>query len=302
MKVAALDLGTNTFLCLIAEGDRDGLRRVIRDEVEVVRLGQGVDQNGAFHPDALARAGACLARYRQMINEEKVDHVLGVATSAARDVSNGNALFALAQELDLPIQVIAGAEEARLSYLGACAEFNDDQHRLVVDIGGGSTELIVGRGRELLFSQSLDMGAVRLTERFVTRQPIPVSERGRLENFIMEQLQGVSNEILKNPLDQVLAVAGTPTSLAAIELGGFDAKRVDGYRISLARLKEWGEVFASTSVEEKKQKYNLGGRADIIYAGVSILRCLLEALRQAEVTVSVKGLRYGVALELCSRA
>lgn len=302
MKVAALDLGTNTFLCLIVEGDSGGIRQVIRDEVEVVRLGQGVDQSGEFHPDALKRARECLTRYRKMIDEVGVDRVLGVATSAARDVRNGYELFRIGDEINLPLQTISGDEEARLSYAGACADCKDQKYRLVVDVGGGSTELILGRGRELLFSKSVDVGGVRLTERFVSHQPVSEQEQELLEDYIREQLTAPVLEILAHPLEEILAVAGTPTSLAAIELGGFDPEKVEGHFVSLERLKSWQAEFASTDVETKRTKYKLGGRADIIYAGVSILRNVVETLRQPGFRVSVKGLRYGVALDLLSRA
>lgn len=301
MKVGALDLGTNTFLCLVAEGADGKITRVLRDEVEVVRLGQGVDKTGSFHPDALARAKACLKRFRRILDEEKVDRVLACATSAARDVENGNELFAIAHELDLPLEIISGDREARCSYSGACSDFLDDQYRLVVDIGGGSTELILGQGRDLKFARSLDIGAVRLTERMITQQPVKIEERLALENFVENAIDVVLPEISNYPLHEILAVAGTPTSLAAIELGGFDPKKIEGYRIELDRLKYWQDDFAKTSVEEKKQKYGLGGRADIIFAGVTILRALVEKLSQAGFKVSVKGLRYGVALDLLSR-
>jgi exopolyphosphatase/guanosine-5'-triphosphate,3'-diphosphate pyrophosphatase len=302
VKAAALDLGTNTFLCLIVEGDKDGIRKIIKDEVEVVRLGQDVDRSGEFHPDALQRAAECLKRFRKMIDEIAVDRILGVATSAARDVRNGSELFKIAYELDLPLEIISGEDEARTSYAGVCSDMKDDRHRLVVDIGGGSTELILGRGRELLFSRSVDMGAVRLTERLIPTQPVPTPDRRRLDEFISEELRAPIAEISKHHVSEILAVAGTPTAIAAIELGGFDPAKVDGYFISREKLRSWCDDFASSSVQEKKQKYGLGGRADIIFVGASILLAVVENLKQPGFKVSVKGLRYGVALDLLSRS
>lgn len=303
MKVAALDLGTNTFLCLIAEGDKGGIRNVIRDEVEIVRLGQDVDRTGEFHPDAIARARACLGRFRKMIDETGgVDRVLGVATSAARDVTNGHELFRIGDELNLPLQLISGKDEARLSYAGACADFDDDKHRLVVDIGGGSTELILGRGRELLFSISVDIGGVRLTERMVPSQPVPLPDRRALDETVRELLNDPVAEIGRHPLDEILAVAGTPTAIVAAELGGFDRAKVDGFEMSLEKLREWADRFGATTIEEKRAKYGLGGRADIIFAGASILCGVVGSLGKKGFRTSVKGLRYGVALDLLSRA
>ncbi len=165
-------------------------------------------------------------------------------------------------------------------------------------MGGGSTELIVGRGSEILFGESLNIGGVRLTEKFITHQPVRPSEGNFLNSYIKEQIETVLPELRKEKIDQIIAVAGTPTSLVAIEVGGFDEKKVDGYFLSRERLAYWVNEFATTSVEEKKTKYQLGGRADIIFAGASILLTVVEALGLPGMIVSTKGVRYGVALEM----
>ncbi|WP_295902117.1 Ppx/GppA phosphatase family protein [uncultured Bdellovibrio sp.] len=299
MKVAALDLGTNTFLCLIAEGTEKGITKVHKDLVQVVRLGQGVDKTGEFHPDALARARACLTEFKKEIDEQKVDRILAMATSAARDAKNGKELFKIGEDLGIPIEIIPGEDEARITYQGATAGSADDQKTsLVVDVGGGSTELISGRGSKILFGESLNIGGVRLTEKFISTQPVPQNEREQLKQYIHTQLQTVLPELKKEKIDQIIAVAGTPTSLVAIEVGGFDEKKVDGFFLKKERLAYWVDEFANTTVEEKKTKYGLGGRADIIYAGASILLAVIEALNLPGMVVSTKGVRYGVALEM----
>lgn len=299
MKVAALDLGTNTFLCLIAEGDATGIKKVHKDLVEVVRLGQGVDKTGELHPEALARARKCLTEFKKEIDKHHVDKILAMATSAARDARNGQELFDIGKELGIPIEVIPGEDEARISYAGATGGVIDpNKTNLVMDVGGGSTELIVGHGEKILFGESLNIGAVRLTERFVTEQPIAQAEQQRLHLYIDEQIQTVLPDIRRNHLDQILAVAGTPTAIVAAEIGGFDEKKVDGYFLSKERLKFWVTEFSQTSVEEKRTKYHLGGRADIIFAGASILLKVVEALGMNGLMVSTKGVRYGVALEM----
>ncbi|MNS66543.1 Guanosine-5'-triphosphate,3'-diphosphate pyrophosphatase [compost metagenome] len=178
----------------------------------------------------------------------------------------------------------------------------ENQTTLVVDVGGGSTEFITGLNGNILFGESLDIGAVRLTERFVTEQPVEESERQKLWNYIDQQLEKVLPELKKKKIDQIIAVAGTPTAIAAVELGGFDEKKVDGYLLSIERLKYWMDEFANTTVVVKQEKYQLGGRADIIFAGVSILYKLVKALNMQGLTVSTKGVRYGVALEMLSSA
>lgn len=302
MKVAALDLGTNTFLCLIAEGSEKGITKVYKDLAQVVRLGQGVDKTGEFHPDALARAHQCLAEFKKEIDAHKVDRILAMATSAARDAKNGKELFKIGEDLGIPIEIIPGEDEARITYQGATAGATDDQKTsLVVDVGGGSTELISGRGSKILFGESLNIGGVRLTEKFISTQPVPQNERQNLQKYIQEQLKTVLPELQKEKIDQIIAVAGTPTSLVAIEVGGYDEKKVDGFFLKKERLAYWVEEFANTTVEEKKTKYQLGGRADIIYAGASILLAVIEALNLPGMIVSTKGVRYGVALEMLQK-
>lgn len=298
-KVAALDLGTNTFLCLICEGDEKGITKVYRDLARVVRLGQGVGQTGSFHREALTRARECLVEFKKEIDAEGVEEILAMATSAARDASNGAELFKISEDLGIPIEIIPGEDEARLTYQGATAGAADaTKTSLVIDVGGGSTELIVGRGEKILFGESLDIGGVRLTEKFISAQPVPAEDRQKLNQFIYSEVSGVLPDLKKHRLDQIVAVAGTPTSLVAIEVGGFDEKKVDGYVLSKERLKYWVDEFARTTVEEKKIRYQLGGRADIIFAGASILLGIVEELQMPGLVVSTKGVRYGVALEM----
>lgn len=299
MKVAALDLGTNTFLCLIAEGDKTGISKVHKDLVEVVRLGQGVDKTGELHPEALERARKCLTTFKAEIDKHKVDKILAMATSAARDARNGQELFDIGQDLGIPIEVIPGEDEARISFQGATGGVLDfNKTDLIVDVGGGSTEFIVGRGDQIYFGESLNIGAVRLTERFITQQPISQEEQDRLQKYVIEQVQSILLQIQKNKLDEILAVAGTPTAIVAAEIGGFDEKKVDGYILTKEKLQNWVKTFAQTSVEEKRTKFQLGGRADIIFAGASILLKVVEALQMDGIRVSTKGVRYGVALEM----
>ena len=300
MKIAALDLGTNTFLCLIVEGDaKNGITKVHSDLAKVVRLGQGVGETGSFHPDALKRAEECLAEFRAEIDKHNVDKVLAMATSAARDAKNGSELFKIGNKYSIPIQIIPGADEARITYQGATVGIQDEnQTSVIIDIGGGSTELIQGQAKNILFSQSLDIGGVRLTERMISSQPVVRAEQEKAEQYIEAQLKPVLKKIHKSKVDRAIAVAGTPTSLAAIEFGGFDEKKIDGHFITKEKLQKWLVEFAATTVEEKRTKYNLGGRADIIYIGTLILLKTIEGLRLSGFYVSTKGVRYGVALEM----
>lgn len=303
MKIAAMDLGTNTFLCLIAEGDRNGITKVHKDMAQVVRLGQGVGATGEFHPDALIRARACMVEFKKEIDLHKVDKILAMATSAARDAKNGHELFKIGTDLGIPIEIIPGEDEARITYQGATVGLSqNDKVSLVIDVGGGSTEFIVGRKNEILFAESLNIGGVRLTEKYIKYQPVPGNESSQLRTAIQAELGKVLPEIKKHHPERIIAVAGTPTSIVAIEVGGFDEKKVDGFFLTTERLRYWVQEFAQTSVEEKKTKYQLGGRADIIFVGASILLEALESLSMSGMYVSTKGVRYGVALEMLQKA
>lgn len=299
-KVAALDLGSNTFLCLILERDSLGKIRVLADEVRTVRLGQGLDQSKILHPEALERADNCLKEFRALIDRHQVQVVSAVATSAARDAKNSEELYKICAKYYLPIEIISGPEEAQTSFAGGTFNHLKPQENiLVVDIGGGSTELILGNQEELLFAKSYDVGAVRMTERFVTQQPVLDREVISMMESIEKILQPAIAELKKYPIHRILAVAGTPTTLAALENGGqFIEAQIDGQSLALQRLEQWKEIFQKTSLQEKRDRYQLAGRADIIFAGVSILIWIIRALEKEQIYVSTKGVRYGVALRL----
>ena len=297
MRVAALDLGSNTFLCLIADVEGGRIVRVVHDVARTVRLGQEVNRTGCFHPDALARADQCLREFRQLIDECGVEKTFAGATAAARSVTNGEELLKIGNSHGFPIQIISGEREAELSYTGAWSSFGDEKTRLVVDIGGGSTELIVGRGSRILSATSLPLGGVRQTEKHITAQPVPEIEGQNLRTEVEGILLPALNRMDGQMIEEVVAVAGTPTAIAAVELGGFDAAKVDGYWIEVERLRRWCDIFSSTSVEEKREKYGLGGRADIIYVGATILERIISQLGCTGFRVSARGLRYGLVLD-----
>lgn len=301
MKVAALDLGTNSFLCLIGEGDRSGLKSVTSDLMEIVRLGQDVNKTKQFHPEALLRAKSCLERFRQEIDKHGVDKIQAVATSAARDVKNSHELFDICARLNIPVTIIKGSDEARISFAGATWGHQlEDQNLAVIDVGGGSTEYIIGHSHTILYGHSLDIGGVRLTEKCISEQPVPPEQKRNLEDVIDSEVSKIIGDLKKHSFSKLIAVAGTPTSLASIEVGGFDEEKIDGYYFSLERLQYWESIFRNTTIEEKKLKFNLGGRADIIYAGLSILIKSVVAMGLDGLYVSTKGVRYGVAQEVLS--
>jgi exopolyphosphatase/guanosine-5'-triphosphate,3'-diphosphate pyrophosphatase len=299
MKLASLDLGTNSFLLLIANYDQKNQFKVLRDEMRIVRLGQDLAQSGRLHPEALARARTCLQEFSDIIHEEKVEMVRAVATAAAREAQNAGDFFKICQDFKIPIEIISGDEEAKMSFQGAIPS-GEKRKVLLIDIGGGSTEYIVGTPAVTHFSLSLPYGALKLTEMFIHKQPVSPSEEKSLRNYIAQQTEKTWRDIGGLRPEKIVAVAGTPTSLAAAILGGFDQKRIDGLSIDRETLGEWVAKLRNSSVEEKKNLYGFGARAEIIFAGIVILDELLTALRMDSLEVSTKGIRYGLAYKMAS--
>jgi exopolyphosphatase/guanosine-5'-triphosphate,3'-diphosphate pyrophosphatase len=303
LKVAALDLGSNTFLCLIVEVENSQITKIYHDSVEAVRLGQELTKNKKFHPEALIRADKCLQDFSKIIEEHQPQHILAMATSAARDAKNKEELFAIANKYNIPLEIIAGDKEASITYKGAVsAQAKKPTQRLVIDIGGGSTEFIFGKGLSLLNGISLDIGCVRLTERFVSAQPTPTEEIEKINSFIQQELQ----QVLKLKPDafevqEILAVAGTPTALAAAEVGQFVVEKIDGYKLTETSLSSWLDKLHKSTVEEKIEMGIPAGRADVIIIGVITLLQTLKLFNLSDIIVSTRGVRYGVALELASR-
>lgn len=307
MKVAALDLGSNTFLCLIAEVvDQRGINSIIEvysDTVEVVRLGQGLEQSKQFHCDALKRADACLKKFSEIIQQHKPEKILAMATSAARDAVNKQELFDIAKKHNIPLEIIPGEQEATITYKGAVSGFKEqNQNLMIIDIGGGSTEFIFGRDQFLLEGESYNIGCVRLTERCITSQPTS-------DNEVNEVIKLVDESILKAKslmppdfvLNQIIAVAGTPTALVAAELGGFDEAKVDGFNLTKEGLESWLQKLKNATVDEKIKMGIPSGRADVILIGVIILLRTLHLFGLRQMKVSTRGVRYGVALEMGRR-
>lgn len=301
MKIAALDLGSNTFICLIVSGEKNAIKHIHEDLTETVRLGQGLAQTGKISAEALQRADKCLEKFQKKIFEENVDKVMAVATSAARDAVNGKELIDLAKKWSIPVQIISGKEEADLTFYGAISELNipSNQKIITIDIGGGSTEIGFGEGSQLYKNLSLDIGGVRLTEAFISHQPVSVFEQQNIKKHIQKQL-----ELISLPAgfktDFGVAIGGTPTSIVAAELGKFDKEKTHEFVLKIDCVKKWNARFAESSVEYKKLNYGLGARADIIYVGSEILLQVMEKFKISDLRVSSMGVRYGLALKLLS--
>ncbi len=309
MRVAALDLGTNTFILLVCEVELDGSRaqvtKVLRDEVRLVRLGQEVNRTRRLHPEALERARACLVEFQKIISETGPERVQAVATSAARDVENREELLAIGRAAGIPIAIVPGETEAEFTFSGTVesqASDDADELNMIVDIGGGSTEYIVGDKRGIISRISLDIGSVRLTEKFITSHPPSFDERERLNKWIDQELARVQKMLEQNSESQMsaIAVAGTATTLATLDQGrAFESEVVNGYKLTMESLAKWTARLGEMTVEERQKLAGMEPkRADVIFAGATILFRSALQLKIPDFSVSTRGLRFGVAKAL----
>lgn len=295
MRVAGLDLGSNTFILTICDVTAEGLiNRLIVDEVRYVRLGQGVDKTKQFHPEALLRARAALDEFTQLIASNAVDKVLATATSAARDVSNGQELLKMCQEHSIPVEIISGDREAELTYLGA-RTFQKAQKAWVIDIGGGSTEIIYGEGEKILWRHSFDLGCVRLAERWSL---VPPADDQVIAEALFKLQAQFKDKLPKEYFAQgdIIAVAGTPVEVARLHLGSaFNMESIEGLRLSSENMQKLIKIVCSGGPEELVAKFNTPkGRADVLLPGLLLLQAFMSVVGIESMKVSKAGIRFGV--------
>jgi exopolyphosphatase / guanosine-5'-triphosphate,3'-diphosphate pyrophosphatase len=301
-RVAAIDCGTNSIRLLIAEPDGSGGLKDLERRLEVVRLGQGVDASGEFHPDALQRTFAVVDDYADLIKKAEVptEKVHFVATSATRDVKNRDSFFTgIQQRLGVTPDVISGETEARLSFIGALSRVTPEgEPVLVMDIGGGSTELITGSAAGGMHGAiSLDMGSVRVTERFLKQNPVPADDLQRATRYVDDLLAGSGVDFAS--IGTWIGVAGTVTTLAGVylELEQYDRDRVHGAVIPLPAVEELLYRLAGMTVDQIRALPSMHpGRADVITGGALVEARVAARLDVADLIVSESDILDGIAL------
>jgi exopolyphosphatase / guanosine-5'-triphosphate,3'-diphosphate pyrophosphatase len=287
VPVAVIDIGTNTTRLLVAAPEDGDVVELERRTV-ITSLGRGVDATGRLDEDAMDRVAEAIAAYREIIDRTGADRIVAVATSAMRDAENGPAFRDyLRSKYGVDARTISGDEEARLTFLGATTGRNDERETVVIDIGGGSTEYVVGRaGHDPGFHTSTQMGSVRHSERFLHTDPPKPEELQALAEDVRSTVPDVRAE-------HAIAVAGTATSLAAID----GAEVVHGYHLSLASCERIGAMLAGLPLEERRNVKGLHpDRAPTIVAGAVILTESVRALGLKEVEISDRDLLHGAAL------
>lgn len=304
MRVAVVDIGTNSTRLLIAEVDppTSGVEELLRRS-EVTRLGDGVDSTGSLSDEAIARVFDTLAQYRSAIDSHACEANLAVLTSAVRDASNGPSFAERVRvEYGLDARILAGSEEAQLTFLGAMsARPAATDPTVVIDIGGGSTEFIIGVGHTPGFHVSLPVGVVRMSERHIHSDPPAPRELQALALDARTILQHGLPPEQRAPVKQGIAVAGTATSAAAIdqELDPYDPSRVHGYRLALATVELLLARLADMTEARRRSVVGLNpDRAPTIVAGMILLEEAFRAFELHEVEVSEHDILYGGALRL----
>ncbi len=303
-RVAAIDCGTNSIRLLIAERDGSSGLRDLERRLEIVRLGQGVDATGEFNPDALRRTFAAVEEYAELIKKADVpvESVHFVATSAARDAKNRDRFFAgIKERLGVEPDVISGKSEAKLSFIGALSRVTPDgEPVLVMDIGGGSTELITGSvAGELRSAISLDIGSVRITERFFQQNPVAADDLERAATRVDSLLAGSGVDFAS--VASWIGVAGTATTLAGVylELERYDREHVHGARIPAPAITDLLQRLAGLTVEEIRALPSMHpGRADVITGGALVATRIAARLQVADLIVSESDILDGIALQL----
>ncbi|MCS6837799.1 MAG: hypothetical protein NZ480_03035 [Bdellovibrionaceae bacterium] len=299
MRLAAIDIGSNTFLLTIIDqvaGARPPC--IILDEVRYVRLQAGLDSQGNFSLDALNRAQRVLEEFAELIKQHRVDRVKGVATSATRQAGNGHEIVRLAGKLGIPVEIISGEREANLTFSGAHFFQSVSETHWVVDVGGGSTEVILGQGEQITWKHSFPLGCVRLYQQW-----------GRdilgLRQHIREQFDSVVPLALRRGQSVLaIAVAGTAVELVRLYFGNsFDLERAEGFVFDRSQLNQVMDVLMHHSPHQLVRNFGVPeSRADVLLHGGLVLDEFFNTIGLQFLKISRSGIRFGVLRELLNES
>ena len=301
MRVAAIDCGTNSIRLLIADIEGNSFREVVRD-MEIVRLGQGVDQTGQFHPDAIARTLSAVDKFAAEIAKRGVEKIRFCATSATRDATNRH-LFVdgVRERLGIEPEVISGDEEAALSFAGAIQDLDPSNGPfLVIDIGGGSTEFVFGTS-SVEAARSVNIGCVRMSERHFANDPATAAQVELARTDIQAAIAQAAAEVPIRQAKTLVAVAGTATTVAAaaLNLSEYDRYAIHLARISATQVHDASAMFLTSNREQRLALgYMHPGRVDVIAAGALVLSEIMKATGATEFVASESDILDGMARSL----
>jgi exopolyphosphatase/guanosine-5'-triphosphate,3'-diphosphate pyrophosphatase len=301
MRLASIDIGTNTVLMLVADVRRDGSLDVVRDEHFIGRLGKGVDEHGIILKDTFHRVRDILSRLKNIADSLGCTYCSAWGTSALRDAKNRQEFIDfIKEELALEIRILSGTEEAELTYLGAVSEYLphiNSENYAVLDIGGGSTEIVVGSGAAIASSLSIDIGSVRLTERILKSNPPGCIALENAIQFVRDHLQNIFPLL---PTTTMIGVAGTVTTAAALDLRipEFDRNLINRHILTIEAIDRIFQELRPLTLDQLRNYPQIHpSRADILLAGIIILKEILRKVNVSKITVSDRGLRYGIVIK-----
>lgn len=289
MKIGAIDIGTNSMRLLVAEYI-DGKFYNREKFVNTTRIGQGVDSEGYISEEAIERNIKALKEFSDIANEKGCEYIYCIGTSALRDSKNGNEFINLAKaETNVEVDIISGEEESNLGFIGVLQGLDDTNNILVLDIGGGSTEFILGDESGIKYAKSENVGALRMTEKFLATDPICENEFEDMSNFIEETISDTINILKEKNIRQIVGIGGTITSVSAInqELETYSMEKIHGSKVNEKELDNILQNLKKMTLNDKKNIKGLQPkRADIITAGVRILNIIMKKLEKENIIVS----------------
>lgn len=289
MKVGAIDIGTNSMRLLICDYIDNKIDNRVKF-VNTTRIGKGVDKNGYISEEAINRNIMALKEFYNICKENNCEKIYAIGTSALRDSKNKDKFIELAkEESKIDVEIITGEEESNLGFKGVLEGINSEDDILVLDIGGGSTEFIIGNIDGIKFSKSENVGALRMTEKFLTKDPICENEFDNMSLFIEKEISNTLDYIKNKGIRKIVGIGGTITSLSAMnqELEVYSMEKIHNSSISKCEIKKILQNLKKLTLSDKKELKGLQAkRADIITTGVKILDIIIENLEIENIMVS----------------
>lgn len=289
MKIGTIDIGTNSMRLLIADYNNGKIENR-KKYINTTRIGQGVDKEGYIREEVLQRNINALEEFANICKVEECQAIYCMGTSALRDSKNGNVFVDRAkQKTNIDVEIISGNEESNLGFMGVLEGLDTDEQILVIDIGGGSTEFIVGDIEGIKFAKSENVGALRMTEKFLAKDPIDTNEFSNMSKFIYSEIKDTIDYIKSKQIKKIVGIGGTITSLSAMnqELEVYSMEKIHNSEVSIKNIKDILQNLKQMTLNDKKTLKGLQPkRADIITAGVEILNIIMENLEIEKIIVS----------------
>jgi len=299
-KIAIIDVGSNSIKFFLGEKNADGTLATILDQNDIARLGEGLRETGMISPDAMQRNSQAIARFAQTARANGADEIFCVGTMALRNAANTNEFIKLVKDTcDVNLTVIPGEEEARLSYLAVLSALPLSDGKLAIfDTGGGSTEFVFGTGTIMENRFSIDLGAIRITEKHFQADPVSPAD---VEAALAEIDACFAGGGVTDTVSQLVGMGGAVTSMGAVKhkMTIYDPDVIQGSTLTLADVEEQIEAYSTRTIEQRKEIIGLQPkRADVILAGACILKVIMRLLGVDKLTISDRGLRHGMAFDL----